>query len=123
MNPPLPQVGAFIQPDSRTRFTVWAPLHERLSVHFPGRARSLEMTPGTDGYHNLVTDAPAGTLYQFEFTDGRRRPDPASLAQPEGVHGPSMVVDRAPPAPTVPFNNPPLASHVLYELHVGTFTP
>ncbi len=123
MTSPLPQVGAFIQPDSRTRFTVWAPLHERLRVHFSGSARSLEMSPQADGYHTLVTDAPACTLYQFEFADGRRRPDPASLAQPEGVHGPSMVVDRAAAAPSVPFNNPPLAGHVLYELHVGTFTP
>jgi len=119
----LPQVGAVILDGSRTRFTVWAPLHERMGVVFSDSGRIEEMVAEADGYHTLVTNAPAGTRYQLRFTDGRLRPDPASLAQPDGVHGASMVVERNQTGGAAAFMNPALPHHVLYELHVGTFTP
>jgi len=118
----LPQVGAFPIDASRTHFSVWAPLHKQLRLFFPEEERYEEMTPATIGYHTAVVQAPAGTLYQIEFADGRLRPDPASLSQPRGVHGPSKVIERG-AAPTPPAEPRPLAEHVLYELHVGTFTP
>lgn len=73
------------------------------------------------GHFTATANAPPGTLYQFEFDDGRVRPDPASRAQPLGVHGPSMVVAAAPPPPAILVR--PIAHHVIYELHIGTFTP
>ncbi len=117
----LPQLGATVLDGTRTRFTVWAPLHEQLSVHFTESGATAAMHADADGYHTLITEAPAGTRYQYQFADGRLRPDPASRAQPEGVHGPSMVV--TPPSRAHAFLNPALPHHVLYELHVGTFTP
>ncbi|HMN40910.1 MAG TPA: malto-oligosyltrehalose trehalohydrolase [Phycisphaerales bacterium] len=123
MTPHLPPIGAFPLDARRTRFTLWAPLHERMGLRLAGADRPLPMAPDADGYHTLDADAPPGTRYQFEFADGRLRPDPASLAQPDGVHGPSQVVARPFGAPPAPFANPPLAQHVFYELHAGAFTP
>ncbi len=118
----LPQLGANPQPDGQTRFTVWAPAAERLALQLVERDVSLPMDLGPFGYHTLLADAPPGTRYQFEFPDGRRRPDPASRAQPHGVHGPSMVVPRTSGPHGHPYRCPPLADHVLYELHIGTFS-
>ncbi len=123
MSAEMPQVGALPLDVTRTRFTVWAPRHERLRVRFPADGRVEAMSPQPHGYHVLEALAPAGTLYQLEFADGRLRPDPASRAQPHGVHGPSMVTAIPHRPDGGPFANPPLARHVLYELHVGTFTP
>jgi maltooligosyltrehalose trehalohydrolase len=123
MTPPLPQVGAFPIDETRTRFTLWAPLHERVNVRLPASGRAEPMAPQANGYHSIVTTARAGDLYRFEFADGLLRPDPASLGQPQGVHGPSMVMERPLAASLDAFRNPPLRHHVLYELHVGTFTP
>lgn len=123
MNPPLPQVGAFPIDDRRTRFTLWVPMHERVGLRMIESGRVAPMAAHAGGYHSIVTEAPVGSLYQFDLGDGRLRPDPASLGQPQGVHGPSVVLSRPSPAGPGTFHNPSLAHHVLYELHVGTFTP
>ena len=66
---------------------------------------------------------PAGTRYQYRLDGERYRPDPASRYQPEGVHGPSVVVDPSDfPWTDQAFRGHALADLVLYELHVGTFT-
>lgn len=123
MTAAMPQVGAYMIGESHTRFTLWAPLHNEVRLQFPESGSEERMTATPDGYHTLGTNARAGTLYQFAFSDDRVRPDPASLGQPKGVHGPSIVMDRATPPASRAFQNPPLHRHVLYELHVGTFTP
>lgn len=83
------------------------------------------MTKSHDGYfYAIVTDIPAGAKYSF-YVDGRGPfPDPASRYQPEGVHGPSAVIDPA-GYQWADRDWIGLALHdvVLYELHVGTFTP
>ena len=78
-----------------------------------------------DGHHTLVrNDLPPGTLYWFRDPDGHLRPDPASRSQPQGVHGPSRVVELPPPSlpegwgPSIPWED-----WVIQEIHVGTFTP
>ncbi|MGD9688139.1 MAG: malto-oligosyltrehalose trehalohydrolase [Phycisphaerales bacterium] len=124
---PLPAVGAVPLDNRRTRFTVWAPRAERLEVIFPdeGRSEPMRVRAAPDesqgGYFELETVAPPGTLYLFAFPDGRMRPDPASRAQPRGVHGPSQVIAK-PVAPPPLVDLPALDQHVLYELHVGTFS-
>ena len=78
-----------------------------------------------DGDWFAVSDphAHAGSRYAFELADGLRVPDPASRSQPDGVHGPSALVDAAAFAwPDDGWQGRPWAEHVLYELHVGTFT-
>jgi len=78
-----------------------------------------------NGWHELITgDAPVGSLYQFVLPDGLHVPDPASRFQPQDVHGPSEVID-----PEVytwqddAWRGRPWEECILYELHVGTFTP
>jgi maltooligosyltrehalose trehalohydrolase len=87
-----------------------------------GAAKStLELEAVGDGYfERLVTPASAGTRYWF-VVDGRRLPDPYARYLPEGVHGPAEVIEpryalRNLPPPRLP------REHVIYELHVGTFT-
>lgn len=81
------------------------------------------MQRGSDGYHTVTTDRiGAGGHYQFR-KDGALYPDPASRFQPDGVHGPSRLVDfRTVPWTDSGFAPPTPGSLVFYELHVGTFT-
>jgi malto-oligosyltrehalose trehalohydrolase len=77
-----------------------------------------------DGFHEVVVlDALAGTRYAFDV-DGVVAPDPASRFAPDGVHGRSVVVDPQSFAwPDDEWRGLAWHEHVLYELHVGTFTP
>jgi maltooligosyltrehalose trehalohydrolase len=82
------------------------------------------MTRQPDGtFEATVPGLAAGVRYQYRLDGERYRPDPASRFQPEGVHGPSVVVDTAAfPWTDGGFRGHELADVVLYELHVGTFT-
>ena len=69
-------------------------------------------------------DVAAGTAYWFRLDGERLRPDPFSRYQPTGPHGPSAIVDAAGFDWTdQDWTGVGLAGHVLYEMHVGTFTP
>ncbi len=69
--------------------------------------------------HATVAEAAPGEDYEF-IVDGNPLPDPCSRWQPSGLRGPSRVLDVS---PGTPFAGPPLRDHVIYELHIGTFTP
>jgi len=72
----------------------------------------------------VVEGVSPGTLYQVVLDDDLVRPDPASRCQPQGVHGPSQVVDaQAYSWQDSDWRGLPLGQWVLYEIHVGTFTP
>jgi maltooligosyltrehalose trehalohydrolase len=107
-------------------FRVWAPLRRRMVLHLvhPREAR-LEMHRLESGWFELfVEDAGHGTRYWFRPDDEKDLPDPASHFQPEGVHGPSEVVDHAAFGWKTPFwKAHPLREMVIYEVHIGTFTP
>jgi malto-oligosyltrehalose trehalohydrolase len=77
------------------------------------------------GWHVLRTDAAApGSRYRFVLPDGLHVPDPASRFQPEDVHGPSEVIDPAAHRwSDAAWRGRPWAEAVVYELHIGTFTP
>jgi maltooligosyltrehalose trehalohydrolase len=99
-------------------FRVWAPAHDEVAVTINGRDFPLQREPR--GYFSgLVPDARAGMLYRFRLGD-ERYPDPASRFQPEGVHGPSEIVD--PTFQWRPWRGIDRKQVILYELHVGTFT-
>jgi len=120
-----PRLGAF--PGAKgTRFTVWAPAAERVTlVTAPdGAATTHTLQRLKHGYFTTaVADAPAGTRYGYRLNDGPLFPDPASRFQPEGVHGPSEVIDPTAYAWTdEAWAGIPHDAVVLYELHVGTFT-
>jgi maltooligosyltrehalose trehalohydrolase len=86
--------------------------------------REEPMARDEDGYHRAVVARVApGCRYGYVLGEARTwTPDPASRAQPDGVHGPSMVVDHDFAWHDGAFTPPPPSELVLYELHVGTFT-
>ncbi len=118
-------LGAKVLPDG-VRFRVWAPKRKRVDVVIQsGAGMVIPLEPERSGYFSgIVPDIREGTLYRYRLDKNKNYcPDPCSRFQPEGPHGPSMVVD-------------PLAYHwsdsgwqgvhisgqVIYELHIGTFT-
>lgn len=122
---PAPPFGAQVMSDGRVLFRLWAPAASRVGLHLPDRQDTRSMTAREDGWHVLVaSDTPSGTPYAFRLPDGLTVPDPASRGQLDGVHGPSLVVDpRVYDWQTPRWHGRPWRETVLYELHVGTFTP
>jgi maltooligosyltrehalose trehalohydrolase len=116
-----PTLGAVPAPDA-TRFRVWAPKTEALSVRIEGGGTHRLLPEGSGYFAAEVPGVRAGARYFFRFPDGRERPDPASLLQPEGVHGPSEVVDLAAFAPRTRPPRLALEQLVFSEIHLGTFT-
>jgi maltooligosyltrehalose trehalohydrolase len=106
-----------------TTFTVWAP--EAKSVAVAISKERIPLTKGEGGWWSAdVPSAGPGTDYVFSLNGGEPLPDPRSPWQPHGVHGPSRVVDhQAFPWTDTRWQAPPLSAAVIYELHVGTFTP
>jgi maltooligosyltrehalose trehalohydrolase len=108
-------------------FRVWAPTHERITlvVDSPAR-REIVMTPESSGHHAVFVDGLApGARYRFRLGDqAALHADPASRFQPEGPFGPSQLVDPTGfPWSDAAWTGIDPRDHVLYELHVGTFTP
>jgi maltooligosyltrehalose trehalohydrolase len=114
------RLGAAALADGRTEFRVWALQADEVRVRTGGGEHVL--TAEGEGVHAGVVPAAHGDDYVFAFGE-HELPDPASHHQPEGLRGPSRVVDPAAFAWTdAGFAARPLAEQVLYELHVGTFT-
>ena len=118
MNP----LGASIH-EGGVAFRVWAPRCRSVDVVVDGR-RPVPLAVGPDGLFEVSLPAlTAGARYQYRLDGERFHPDPVSRWQPEGVHGPSVVVDARDFAWTdQAFRGHALADLVFYELHVGTFT-
>ncbi|HET6610682.1 MAG TPA: malto-oligosyltrehalose trehalohydrolase, partial [Kofleriaceae bacterium] len=125
MHLPFPGApGAQYLGDHRCRFSVWAPAARRVEVHIAApEDRLIVLDRQPDGM--FAADAAGvapGTRYFFRLDGKDDLPDPASRHQPDGVFGPSAVIDTAfawtAPRPGVPA----AADLVIYELHVGTFS-
>ena len=88
-------LGANPLGDGRCRFLVYAPQAQRVELHVVSpRERTVPLARDERGYHEaVVEDAAPGTLYLYRLDGGKERPDPASRCQPQGVHGPSQIVD------------------------------
>src|ERR1700738_5188131 len=116
-----PTLGAVPGPGA-TRLRVWAPKTEALAVRTEGGG-TPPLRPEGGGYFAAeVPGVRAGARYLFRFPDGRKRPDPASLLQPLGVHGPSEVVDLSAIAPRAPSPRVPLEKLIFCEIHLGTYS-
>ena len=119
--------GAECFEDGAVRFRLWAPAVSRveLCLETAGMETLLPMEREQDGWFALVTDTAApGRHYRYRIDGGQRVPDPASRFQPQDVHGPSQVVDPATWDWTdANWRGRPWEEAVIYELHVGTFTP
>lgn len=105
------------------RFRVWASGQPAITLRLAGK--DLDMRPCDEGWFELTVENVApGTEYQYVLADGMTLPDPASRAQKADVNGPSLVID-----PTLyrwqhpQWQGRPWEETVVYELHIGTFTP
>ena len=89
------RVGANRLPDGSWEFLVWAPHARTVSVHFVSGCREIIPTdPLADGYHRAtIKTLTPGSEYFYKLDGERDLPDPASRFQPQGVHGPSRIVD------------------------------
>ena len=109
--------------DGLVSFRLWAPEQSAVSLVIEGRV-PLSMIREPGGWFTLATAAPAGVRYHFLLPDGSVVPDPASRFQPDDVHGQSEVV--APGSfrwTDAEWRGLPWHEAVIYELHIGTFTP
>jgi maltooligosyltrehalose trehalohydrolase len=106
------------------RFRVWAPKRARVDVVLEDDGRSFPLLKDEAGYFSgLVPIAAAGMRYRYRLDNGEAYPDPCSRYQPEGPHGPSLIVD--PSAYTwhsAVSAGVRMPGQVIYELHIGTFT-
>jgi maltooligosyltrehalose trehalohydrolase len=123
-------IGANVQADGSTHFRVWAPdpadVHlviEPRSGGHAGASRDLSLAREADGYYSVVVPGTGvGDRYRYRL-DGTLAGDPASRFQPEGPFGPSEIVDPDRFAWTdAGWGGVTLPGHVVYEMHIGTFT-
>jgi len=104
---------------------VWAPLAEQVELHLVSpREEMVPLKRGERGYASAVVDGvEPGSRYFYRLRGQQDFPDPASRFQPQGVHGPSQVVQPGFSWDNAHWSGLPLHDYVIYELHVGTFTP
>ena len=113
--------GATVLPDGQTRFRFWAPAQKSVSVAIEDGAL-LPMARSPDGWFEAFGRCPPGTRYRYRLADGMLVPDPASRAQANDVHDPSVVIDpRSYAWRNTTWRGRPWTDTVLYELHVGAF--
>lgn len=120
------QLGATPITDTQTGFRVWAPRRNRVTVEVEGSGPDIrqELIREEGGYFaGCVSGASPGWRYRYLLDDEVSRPDPTSSFQPDGVHGPSQIVDhRAFPWTDQDWSGVQKRDLVIYELHIGTFT-
>jgi len=103
------------------RIRVWAPDAERVDLIALETARAMEATGG--GWFACGEEIAAGQDYAFSVDGGEAMPDPRSRSQPAGVPGPSRLVDERRTCERGRWRGFPIQDAVIYESHVGTFTP
>ena len=118
--------GAEVLPDA-VRFRVWAPSARKMALSLEGPQPSsiVPMAATAGGWFEIKSgDAHPGSRYRFVFDDGLQVPDPASRFNPDDVHGASLVVQASAfDWQDGDWHGRPWEDAVIYELHVGTFTP
>jgi maltooligosyltrehalose trehalohydrolase len=119
--------GAECRDDGSVRFRLWAPVARQVDVSVANANRFMRFALDhcDEGWFELVIDAAKpGSRYYFRIDGEHEVPDPASRFQPRDVHGPSEVIDPL----AFDWNDRSWRGRrweeaVIYELHVGTFTP
>ena len=123
--PPI-DLGATVLDHTQTRFKVWCPRARSVSVRFVDSERNEASLTSVNGgfYEGMIPGIHHGAKYWYVLDHQLERPDPASRFQPEGVHGPSQVIDPSQFQWTDQnWRGIPLSDFIIYELHTGTFTP
>jgi maltooligosyltrehalose trehalohydrolase len=105
--------------------SVWAPRADTVALRVPARGDDIEMTSAGDGWWHAPVTLEPGEEYGFVLNGAAdARPDPRSRRQPAGVHGLSAVFDAgAHQWSDESWTGRQLAGGVVYEMHIGTFTP
>ncbi|PKN13321.1 MAG: malto-oligosyltrehalose trehalohydrolase [Deltaproteobacteria bacterium HGW-Deltaproteobacteria-4] len=104
-------------------FRVWAPAATCVEVEILSTAGRKFVLQRDGDYFQGVVVAAVGDDYWYWLDNTLRRPDPASRSQPQGVHGPSRIIDPAFPENEGGWAGIALDACIFYELHIGTFTP
>lgn len=113
--------GASPLPSGATRFRFWAPAQTHVSVEVEGMP-AVPMRAVGDGWFEAESSCEAGARYLYRLGSGLAVPDPASRAQADDVHGPSLVVDpHRYEWRHGAWRGRPWHEAVLYELHAGAF--
>ncbi|MCH7580660.1 MAG: malto-oligosyltrehalose trehalohydrolase [Chloroflexi bacterium] len=119
-------LGAHLSDATHIRLRVWAPQAAKLEVETYPAPDSLlrhEMVKGEEGLWSADLEGQPGLLYRYRLDEEWGYPDPYSRSQPEGVHGPSQVVDPSAFAWTDDgWQGLDRDALVIYELHVGAYT-
>ncbi|MGP3591904.1 malto-oligosyltrehalose trehalohydrolase [Vagococcus sp. WN89Y] len=116
--------GAEYIAEDTVRFRLWATGQHAVTLNLAGEKIAMS-SAGEDGWYEAIAkNVAAGTQYSYSLADGTVVPDPASRAQKADVDGPSLVVNPEAYA----WQNTHWQGHrweesVVYELHIGTFTP
>lgn len=117
--------GARMLEADRVRFKVWAPFANTVAVELVGQDRTaIPMQPASQGYFEVTVEGVGPCApYRYLLDGNKSRPDPTSRFQPQGVHGPSAVINPDSFGWTdSDWPGLPLHDLIIYELHVGTFT-
>lgn len=122
-------LGAVLQAEGGVKFRVWAPASPTVTVEFYTAAsassaiRTFPLAAEAKGYFSgRDPDATLGSLYRYRLESGSYS-DPAARALPAGPHGPAQVVDATFPWTDAAWRGRPASEMVIYELHLGTFSP
>ncbi len=115
--------GAQVFSDGRAAFRVWAPTAAKVTVVLDQTNVRIPLAACGNGYFEAVAEAAPGARYRIALDSGELLPDPASRFQPDGVHGPSEIVDWASfKWSDSAWRGLELRDLIIYEIHVGTFT-
>lgn len=110
--------GAHSMDATSARFALWAPDARNVSVEIQGQP-AVTLLPEHDGWFAGVAPCTPGDRYFFKIDDELKVADPASRYQPEGVHGPSEIVELSHYSWQHPWQGRPWHEAVIQELHVG----
>ncbi len=116
--------GAQFTPEGKVRFRLWAPAARQIKL-FLDNEEPVPMKMLGAGWYEWISElAQAGSRYQYQIDDGLCVPDPVSRYNPHDVHGASEVIDAAAfDWQDNAWRGRPWEEAVIYEVHVGTFTP
>ena len=127
VNPPninRRSIGVNFTANGEAEVLLWAPLANKACIRLLDSNRMLALKKQDFGYwHVHTTQLQPGELYSFVLDEKLELPDPASLAQPGGVHGPSQAINLSEFQWTdQAWKNPSLEEYIVYEVHIGTFS-
>jgi maltooligosyltrehalose trehalohydrolase len=120
-----PPHGPRLLGDGSWQLRLWAPAHPGMRLEVAGHPALYGMVPASNGWHQVsLRKLEAGARYAFVLPDGTRVPDPASHYQPDAIGGMSALIDPdSYQWRDEGWTGRPWHTAVLYELHLGTFTP